>query len=579
MIKQLAYIFNRKEKIKLMFLFVAAVIGSLLECASVGIFQPFVELFMDQQAVHKNPYLEYIWNLWDFRSFGSFMSAMAIAIIAIFVIKNIYLTIEKYAIYTFSYNMQMKISTNLLKAYVSEPYTFHLNKNISVLQRSVQEDTDLFTKAVIHFMELLVEVMVCIALGIYLFDVSKSITVIIVGLLIICVGAFTAISRKFARELGKDAQGYKAKLYQWMNQSLGGIKEVKVLNRELFFINSYSGYFKKYVKGLKISRLIGVIPKYIVEMVSMAGLLLAIIVKINYGQISDLAAFVPQLSAFAVAAFRLLPSIGRINEHVTGIMYAAPSIELVYHDLKEVENIRSLESIEEGVLKLENEITVKDVCYRYSDTAEDVIHYADFTIKKGQTVALIGESGAGKTTMADIILGLLVPQYGKIKIDGVDIFRHIDMWHHGIGYIPQTIYLSDDTIRNNVAFGVEEELIDNDAVEAALKKAQLWNFIEGLSDGLETFVGDRGVRLSGGQRQRIGIARALYHDPEILILDEATSALDNDTEAAVMEAIEKLHGEKTMIIIAHRLTTLRNADVIYEVADGKVKQKEKQDIL
>ena len=181
--------------------------------------------------------------------------------------------------------------------------------------------------------------------------------------------------------------------------------------------------------------------------------------------------------------------------------------------------------------------------------------------------------------MADIILGLLVPQYGKIKIDGVDIFRHIDMWHHGIGYIPQTIYLSDDTIRNNVAFGVEEELIDNDAVEEALKKAQLWNFIEGLSDGLETFVGDRGVRLSGGQRQRIGIARALYHDPEILILDEATSALDNDTEAAVMEAIEKLHGEKTMIIIAHRLTTLRNADVIYEVADGKVIQKEKQDIL
>lgn len=579
MIKQLAYIFNRKEKIKLLFLFAAAVIGSLLECASVGVFQPFVELFMDPQAVHKNPYLDYAYRFFDFQSFGSFMSAMAIAIIAIFVIKNIYLTIEKYAIYTFSYNMQMKISTNLLKAYVSEPYTFHLNKNISVLQRSVQEDTDLFTKAVIHFMELLVEVMVCIALGIYLFDVSKSITVIIVGLLVVCVGAFTAISRKFARELGKDAQGYKAKLYQWMNQSLGGIKEVKVLNRELFFINSYSRYFKKYVKGLKISRLIGVTPKYIVEMVSMAGLLLAIIVKINYGQITDLAAFVPQLSAFAVAAFRLLPSIGRINEHVTGIMYAAPSIELVYHDLKEVENIRSLESIEEGVLKLENEITVKDVCYRYSDNAEDVIHFADFTIKKGQTVALIGESGAGKTTMADIILGLLVPQYGKIKIDGVDIFKHMDMWHHGIGYIPQTIYLSDDTIRNNVAFGVEEELIDNDAVEEALKKAQLWNFIEGLSDGLETFVGDRGVRLSGGQRQRIGIARALYHDPEILILDEATSALDNDTEAAVMEAIEKLHGEKTMIIIAHRLTTLRNADVIYEVTGGKVEQRGKEEVL
>ena len=344
MIKQLSYIFNRKEKTKLLILFIAAIIGSLLECASVGIFQPFVALFMDPQAIEANPYLGFIYKFFDFQSYGGFMSAMAVAIIAVFVIKNVYLIIEKYAIYTFSYNIQMKISTGLLKAYVSEPYTFHLNKNISVLQRSVQEDSDLFTKAIIHFMELLVEVMVCVALGIYLFDVSKSITVIVVGLLIICVGVFTGISRNFARKLGKDAQGYKAKLYQWMNQSLGGIKEVKVLNRERFFINSYSGYFKKYVKGLKISRLIGVIPKYIVEMVSMTGLLLAIIVKIRFGQVSDLAAFIPQLSAFAVAAFRLLPSIGRINEHDAGIMYASPSIEIVYHDLKEVENIKSLES-------------------------------------------------------------------------------------------------------------------------------------------------------------------------------------------------------------------------------------------
>ncbi|MDE6664044.1 MAG: ABC transporter ATP-binding protein/permease [Lachnospiraceae bacterium] len=579
MIKQLSYIFNRKEKIKIAILFAAALIGSILECASVGIFQPFVELFMDPSAVEKNQYLYYVYKLFDFSSSRDFLSAMAVGIMIIFVVKNVYLIIEKYAIYTFSYNVQMKISTGLLKAYVSEPYTFHLNKNISVLQRSVQEDSDLFTKAIIHFMELVVEVMVCVALGIYLFDVSHSITVIVVGLLIICVGVFTSISRKFARELGKDAQGYKAKLYQWMNQSLGGIKEVKVLNREMFFINSYSGYFKKYVKGLKISRLIGVIPKYIVEMVSIVGLLIALIVKINYGQSEDLATFVPQLSSFAVAAFRLLPSIGRINEHVTGIMYAAPSIELVYHDLKEVQDIKSLESCEEGVLTLEKEIVIRDVCYHYPDNDENVINYANFTIKKGQTVALIGESGAGKTTMADIILGVLTPQYGKIKADGVNIFKNMDIWHHGIGYIPQTIYLSDDTIRNNVAFGVEEDRIDDSAVENALRKAQLWNFVEGLADGLETFVGDRGVRLSGGQRQRIGIARALYHDPEILILDEATSALDNDTEAAVMEAIENLHGEKTMIIIAHRLTTIRNADMIYEVVDGKVEQRNKKDVL
>ncbi len=222
---------------------------------------------------------------------------------------------------------------------------------------------------------------------------------------------------------------------------------------------------------------------------------------------------------------------------------------------------------------------MQNICYHYPDSKENVINYASFVIKKGQTIALIGESGAGKSTMADIILGLLTPQYGKIKADQLDIFKNMDIWHHSIGYIPQTIYLSDDTIRNNVAFGIEEDRIDNEAVESALKKAQIWSFVEGLPEGLDTFVGDRGVRLSGGQRQRIGIARALYHDPEILILDEATSALDNDTESAVMEAIENLHGEKTMIIIAHRLTTIRNADVIYEVENGEVKRKEKQEVL
>lgn len=578
MLKQLAYIFNRKEKIQIIALFLAAIVGSLLECLGVGIFSPYVDILMNTSAIQDNRYISFFYKLFHFSSTGTFLTALTGSIILIFVIKNVYLILEKYAIYNFSYNTQRKISTNLLKAYMSEPYTFHLNKNISVLQRSIQEDADLFTKAIIHFMELVIEITVCIALGLYLFWVSKSITVIVVGLLIVCVGIFTAISRKFARELGKDCQGYKAKLYQWMNQSLGGIKEVKVLNRESFFIDSYSQYFKKYAKGLKISRLLGVMPKYIVEMVSMSGLLLALMVKLNYGR-SDIIEFIPQLAAFAVAAFRLLPSVGRINEHVTNIMYAAPSIELVYHDLKEVEEIQKTDKDETDNLKLGQEVSIKNICYHYPGCENNVIDYANFEIKKGQTIALIGESGAGKTTLADIILGLLVPQYGKIKVDGINIFKNMNAWHSNLGYIPQTIYLSDDTVRNNVAFGIYEDEIDDSKVVEALKKAQIYEFVEGLSDGLETYVGDRGVRLSGGQRQRIGIARALYHDPEILVLDEATSALDNDTEAAVMEAIESLHGEKTMIIIAHRLTTIQKADIIYEVANGKVIQKNKQEVL
>ena len=578
MIKQLVYIFSRREKAKICLLFIAALIGSLLECVGVGVFMPFVNVLMDTSVIQSNEYLSFFYNSFHFKSDQSFLTALTGCIILIFVVKNVYMILQKYAIYQFSYNTQMKISTRLLMAYMSEPYTFHLNKNSSVLQRSMQEDSDLFTKAILHFMELVIEVTVCIALGVYLLYVSKSITVIIVSLLIVCVGAFTAISKKYAKGYGKKCQGYKGKIYQWMNQALGGIKEIKILNREDFFITSYEAYFKKYAKGQKISRLLGVMPKYIVEMVSIGGMLLAIMLKMNYGR-KDIVDFIPQLAAFAVAAFRLLPSVGRINEHVTTILYSAASIELVYNDLKEIEDVKKPDTEEAKDWKFENEVVIKNVCYRYPNTEENVLEYANFTIKKGQTVALIGESGSGKTTMADIILGLLEPQYGKIKADGMDIFKNINTWQHEIGYIPQMIYLSDDSIRNNVAFGIDEAEIDDAAVNEALKKAQLLEFVDGLTDGIETMVGDRGIRLSGGQRQRIGIARALYRDPQILVLDEATSALDNDTESAVMEAIEKLRGEKTIIIIAHRLTTIQNADEIYAVEDHKLVKKTKEEVL
>lgn len=575
MLKQLMYIFNKKEKMQLILIFITAGIGSILECVGVGIFVPFANLLMEEDVLSTNEYLNAVYQAFHFQSIESFMIALTGVIIFVFVFKNVYMIIQKYVIYSFSYNTQRKISTRLLKAYMSEPYTFFLQRNIAVLQRSMQEDATLFTTGLIHFLELIVEVVVCIALGCYLFYISKSITVIIVGLLVVCVGAFTIISKKYAKNIGKACQEYKAKLYQWMNQALGGIKEVKVLNREDFFIESYATYYRKYTNGLRNNRFIAAIPKYIVEMMCMSGLLIAIIIKMRYGQ-KDIADFIPQLAAFAVASFRLLPCVGRINEHVTNIMHCAPSLELVYHDLKEVEELPDIQNDEVvAEWQLNDKIEINNVCYRYPDAEKDVIHNAKFTIKKGQTVAFIGESGAGKTTMADIILGLLVPQIGKIKADDMNVFENINTWHQKIGYIPQSIYLSDDTIRNNVAFGIREHEIDDERVIDALKKAQLYDFVDTLPKGLETYVGDRGVRLSGGQRQRIGIARALYHNPEILVLDEATSALDNDTESAVMEAIESLRGEKTMIIIAHRLTTIQNADVVYEVTDAQIVEKKK----
>lgn len=576
--KQLSYVFNRKEKIELVLLLFMVIIGSFFELMGVTIFMPFIEILMDTAVIRENPYLNFFYELFGFSTEHHFLGALAGVIIFIYIFKNAFLAFEKNTIYRFCYRTQRNISTRLLKAYMSEPYTFHLKKNVAEMQRSMQEDTDLFTKGIIHILELIMELTVCGVLGIYLFIVSKSIAFLVLIMLVLCIGVFTMVSKKYSAKLGKQCQGYKGKLYQWMNQSLGGIKEVKILNRESYFISQYQENFHHYVHGLRMNRLIGEMPRYFVEASCMSGILIAVVVKMFFGY-NDITVYIPQLTVFAVAAFRLLPSVGKINVHVADILYSLPSFELIYHDLKEIEDVPEMTRSENKEWKFQQKITVDKVSYHYPDAKESVIKQAEFSIPKGSTVAFIGSSGAGKTTMVDIMLGLLEPQEGKVLADGMDIHKNLDTWHHEIGYIPQVIYLSDDTIRNNIAFGVPEDEIDDAAVAAALKKAQLSEFVESLEEGAETFVGDRGVRLSGGQRQRIGIARALYHDPEILVLDEATSALDNETEAAVMESIESLRGMKTMIIIAHRLTTIKNVDVIYEVSDGKVVQKQKQDIF
>lgn len=576
MYSKLNYIFQPKDRLKIILLLFMVVFGSFMELLGVAIFEPFVEIFMESEVIRENEYLNYFYQLLGCSDTKEFLAVIAICIIAIYIFKNIFLWVEQDFILKFSYNMQRKLSTKLLTTYLHEPYTFHLNKNVAELQRSMQEDTALFSQVLIHTLQLIAEVIVCGVIGVYLFIVSHSITAVIVGLLICCVGLFTTITRRFSKRLGKEAQIYKAKLYQWVNQSMGGVKEVKVLNREDYFVQNYEKYYKIYIKGLRLNKLLSITPKYIVEAVCMTGLLLAIIVKMFFGQRDDITTFIPQLSVFAVAAFRLMPSVGKINEHINNILYAVPSVELIYNDLKGIEDFQKQEVDERREWDFKNKIEAKSITYSYPGTDKKILDNTGCVIPKGKTVAFIGGSGAGKTTMVDIILGLLTPQLGKVMADDMNVFKNLSTWHHQIGYIPQAIYLSDDTIRNNVAFGIMENEIDDDAIMEALRKAQLLEFTEALPEGLDTMVGDRGVRLSGGQRQRIGIARALYHDPEILVLDEATSALDNETETAVMESIENLQGVKTIIVIAHRLTTIRNADIIYEVCDGKAVERPKE---
>ena len=581
MIQKFRYIFSRADKFKLVGLVVLMIIGSVLELLAVAVFNPFIEVMMQTSSIADDSFLQFFFQHTNIDSVEGYLIALSFIIAVIYVVKNVYLTFEQNAILSFSYRTRMNLATRLLTTYMNEPYTFHLSKNIAEMQRCLQTDTSQFMSLINSCLQLAVEFVTCLALGVYLFHTSHSITVLIGLLLGLCVFIFFIISKKVSSKLGRQNQFYNAKLFQWINQSLGGIKEVKILQREKYFIDSYRTNYKKVIWGARVNELLAAVPKYIVETVAIVGLVLAIIVKLLFGH-GALETFVPQMAVFAVAAFRLLPSVGKINAYVNNVMYTKASLDMIYQDLCEIEKNKPIEVEWEG--KTENwkfmkGVFAEHITYHYPDSDTEVLHDITLEIPKGKTVALIGPSGAGKTTLADIILGLLPPVSGVVRMDDKNIYENLRSWRQKLGYIPQSIYLSDDTIRNNVAFGIYEDQIDDDAIWKALEKAQLKDFVQGLEKGLDTYVGDRGVRLSGGQRQRIGIARALYHDPEILVLDEATSALDSSTEQAVMESIESLQGLKTMVIIAHRLTTIKNADLIYEVVEGKVIQRKKEDIL
>ena len=581
MIQKFRYIFSRADKFKLVGLVVLMIIGSVLELLAVAVFNPFIEVMMQTSSIADDSFLQFFFQHTNIDRVEGYLIALSFIIAVIYVVKNVYLTFEQNAILSFSYRTRMNLATRLLTTYMNEPYTFHLPKNIAEMQRCLQTDTSQFMSLINSCLQLAVEFVTCLALGVYLFHTSHSITVLIGLLLGLCVFIFFIISKKVSSKLGRQNEFYNAKLFQWINQSLGGIKEVKILQREKYFIDSYRTNYKKVIWGARVNELLAAVPKYIVETVAIVGLVLAIIVKLLFGH-GALETFVPQMAVFAVAAFRLLPSVGKINAYVNNVMYTKASLDMIYQDLCEIEKNKPIEVEWEG--KTENwkfmkGVFAEHITYHYPDSDTEVLHDITLEIPKGKTVALIGPSGAGKTTLADIILGLLPPVSGVVRMDDKNIYENLRSWRQKLGYIPQSIYLSDDTIRNNVAFGIYEDQIDDDAIWKALEKAQLKDFVQGLEKGLDTYVGDRGVRLSGGQRQRIGIARALYHDPEILVLDEATSALDSSTEQAVMESIESLQGLKTMVIIAHRLTTIKNADLIYEVVEGKVIQRKKEDIL
>lgn len=572
------FIFDKKQKRNLLILFFMIVLGSILELLGVSAVLPLVKLVSSPEIITENEYFLKVGELLNLTSVKSYIMIMALLMIFVYVIKNLYLLFMYDVQYRFTYNNQRRIATKLMKSYMSQEYLYHLSNSSAKLMRNINIDVPQFFSTVLNLLQLMTELLTCSALVIFLavqdFFTTLSLTVIIFAFLFV----FYVIYKSKSFRLGQQNREYSAKLNQCMLQSFHGIKENKIFNKEQYFLNQYDQSYEIYSSTARKQNLLGIIPKPIIESVCICGLLSVLTIRISIG--GNMESFIPMLSVFAVAAFRMLPSFNRITSYMNTIQFNKPSVDAVYEDLKEIEVLLEKYNADQKSslkIQLSNELKINDISFQYPETDKRILDHVTFNIPKFSSVALIGTSGAGKTTLADIIMGLLPPQTGEIMVDDINIYQNLHAWHKVLGYIPQTIYLLDDTIVSNIAYG--EAIIDEERLWMAIKEAQLEDFIDQLPNGVETMVGERGVRLSGGQRQRIGIARALYRNPSILILDEATSALDNETETAVMDAIHRLQGKKTLLIIAHRLTTIRNCNIIYEVKDGKVLLKNKSDIM
>jgi len=573
-IKRLLYIFTKKQKIRYTFIFLLQLMGSVFDLFGITLLVPFMSVVMDAEAIMKKDIVARAMSFFHISTGRELIIYMIVGLIAIFILKNLCMILILYIQLNVLWRDQKKLEKSLLDYYSAREYSYHVTHNSAEIMRVISTDVGNVYNALRQILSLASQIITAALVVVFLFTSSKSITICLASLLLLFLFFYFKIIKKRLVLYGHIFQETGTEGIKWIRQLFDGIKEIKIKRIESYFTDKFETVrTKQYSMGKRMA-FFEQMPRFILELMTVCGILMVLLVKAING--TDLSGMISQLTVVAIAAYKLIPSANKISSGVSALYNNYVSIEFVadamkdyrnkqaYTDLIKVKNEKSIPIDSNG------EIELHDVSFSYTENGPYILKNANLKIERGQSVGIKGPSGAGKTTTIDLILGIIKPQEGYISYCGVDIENLSDTWNKHIGYIPQNIMLCDDTIRNNVAYG--ETNPDDDKVWAAIEEAQLKKFVLSEKDGLDTMVGESGVRLSGGQRQRIGIARALYNNPDILVMDEATSALDNETEAAVMESIDKFKGKKTLIIIAHRLSTIEKCDIIYEVSDGKIKR-------
>lgn len=573
MTRKLGYILDTRQKRKFAMLTVIILIGSFVELLGVAIINPIISVITDPQIIMSDEKYLRFGQILGISEVKEYILTLAVLLVIIYIFKNFYTAMEYYIQYKFVYDSEREVSVRMFRSYILQSYLYHTGKNVSELHRNISDDAQNCFTALLSIVQGFAEITVCLFLVCYLLIIDVVSTLSVLGILVAFFGFFFLTFKRYTVRTGDRLRDALVSRNKWILQAFGAIKEIKILNKENFFIKRYQQSYSDFSNARRKQSFLYSLPRPIIETVCISGFLLMMGIRIYLGE--DPLNFASVMAVFLAAMFRMLPSFNKISVYFGNIMVYKPSIDALYHDLEEVDKLPATEdSVGENIRFEENNIFIKSLYFKYPENEKYVLKDINLCIPRNKTIAFIGSSGAGKSTIADLIMGILSPTSGKIKFGDIDIHEHLYWWHRSIGYVPQQIYLLDDTIRNNIAFG-EEDTSDK-LIWDALKQAHLDAFVSSHKDGLDMMVGERGIKLSGGQRQRVGIARALFFKPEIIIFDEATSALDNETEKAVMDSIEQLRGKHTLLIIAHRLTTVKNADFIYEVTDGTIVQRDKE---